>query len=104
MLPKKERLTKKDFIGLRPRIIFRGSFVDIAYSKSDITKFACIIAKKRLKKAVERNKVRRRIYSLLKNITLNSPALIIIYPKTEALAVDVLKIKEEINQGFATLH
>lgn len=103
MLPKKERLTKKDFIGLRPRIIFRGSFVDIAYVKSESTRFACVIAKKRLKKAVDRNKVKRRVYEIVKKIKPSSPSLIIIYPKTSALTTKITSIQEEITQAFATL-
>ncbi len=104
MLPKKERLTKKDFIGLRPRIIFRGSFVDIAYNASlTTTRFACVIAKKRLKKAVDRNKVKRRVYTILQNIQTKSPALIIIYPKTTALTVKQSVLRDEIIQAFDKL-
>jgi ribonuclease P protein component len=103
MLQKSERLTKSDFIGLRPRIIFRGSFVDIAVSQALNSRFACVIAKKRIKKAVDRNRVKRKIYHIIRDIKPKSPHLVIIYPKITALLSSYSHIKEEIRSVFATL-
>ena len=103
MLPKPERLTKTDFVGLRPRIVFRGSFVDIATVKAEKSRFACVIAKKRLKKAVERNRVKRKIYHILRDIKLKNPSLVIVYPKITVLSGNSSHIKEEIITAFATL-
>lgn len=103
MLPKLERLTKTDFVGLRPRIIFRGTFVDIAVVSSEKSRFACVIAKKRIKKAVERNRVKRKIYHIIRDNKPKSPYLVIIYPKITALSGNSTHIKEEIIQAFATL-
>lgn len=103
MLPKSERLTKVDFVGLRPRIIFRGSFVDIAVSPSEMSRFACVIAKKRIKKAVDRNTVKRKIYHIIKDFKPKTPHLVIVYPKVTALAGEYTHIQEEIRSAFATL-
>jgi ribonuclease P protein component len=108
MLPKKERLTKVDFVGLRPRIIVRGTFVDIAVSKmvSDppLSRFACVIAKKKVKRAVDRNRIKRKIYHILQQENPKSPYLVIVYPKPTALSASQLLIKDEIITAFATLH
>ena len=103
MLQKSERLTKIDFVGLRPRIIFRGSFVDIAVNKAETSRFACVIAKKRVKKAVERNRIKRKIYHILKDIKPKPPHLVIVYPKSNALVAKKNDISEEISLAFATL-
>ena len=103
MLPKSERLTKSDFIGLRPRIIFRGTFVDVAASPAQQPRFACVIAKKRIKRAVDRNSVKRKIYHTIKEVKPKSPNLVIIYPKITALKANHAHIKEEIISAFATL-
>ena len=103
MLSKKERLTKSDFVGLRPRIVFRGTFVDIAISQSQTSRFACVIAKKRIKRAVDRNKVKRKIYHIIREVKPKSPNFVIIYPKITALNSNYSHIKEEISKAFATI-
>ena len=103
MLPKSERLTKSDFVGLRPRIIFRGTFVDIAVVPAPLSRFACVIAKKRIKRAVDRNTVKRKVYHSIRDIKPKSPHLVIIYPKITALHANYSHIKEEITSAFATL-
>lgn len=103
MLSKSERLTKKDFVGLRPRIVFRGTFVDIAISSAPTSRFACVIAKKRIKKAVDRNKVKRKIYHIIREIKPKTPNLVIVYPKISVLTSSYSHIKEEISSSFATI-
>lgn len=103
MLPKSERLTKTDFVGLRPRIVFRGTFVDIATSKATISRFACVIAKKRIKRAVDRNNIKRKIYHIIRGVKPKSPNLVIVYPKITALHASQLHIQEEIVSAFATI-
>lgn len=103
MLPKSERLTKTDFVGLRPRIVFRGTFVDIATSQAATSRFACVIAKKRIKRAVDRNSVKRKIYHIIREIKPKSPNLVIIYPKVTALHASQTHIREEIGSVFTTL-
>ena len=103
MLPKSERLTKTDFVGLRPRIVFRGTFVDVAVSSAETSRFACVIAKKRIKRAVDRNSVKRKIYHIIHEVKPKTPHLVIVYPKTTALHSKFSNIKEEITSAFSTL-
>ncbi len=103
MLPKLKRLTKRDFIGIRPHIVFRGTYVDIALHPSSHTRFACIISKKRIKKAVDRNKVKRKIYNILTLITTKNQNLIFVYPKHSCISANHTLLRNEIEQVFATL-
>lgn len=103
MLPQAERLTKNDFIGLRPRIISRGSFVDIAVSPASYSRFACVITKKRVKRAVDRNRIKRKIYHIIRDVKPRTPYLVIVYPKITTLQANRKAIEEEIRSTFATL-
>lgn len=103
MLPQAKRLTAHDFVGIRPRIIFRGNYVDVAVVESSSTKFACVVAKKRIKRAVDRNKVKRKVYHALHNSILKKNRFIILYPKQTVISAPFLEIKKEIEQVFDTL-
>jgi ribonuclease P protein component len=103
MLPKKKRLTKNDFIGLRPKKIVRGAFFDIAFTPNESTKYACVIAKKQIKRAVDRNKVKRKIYTIISNLPNNKKGFFIVYPKKTTCILPYTKMKDEFNQLFATL-
>lgn len=104
MLPKSERLTKEDFTTSRTKIVYRGELFDVATITPSRGKFACVIAKKTLKKAVDRNTVKRRFMSaLVEYSTLNNISMVI-YPKKNSLTVPYSHIKEEIKKVFATLH
>lgn len=103
MLPKSKRLTTKDFNGLRAKMVFRGTYVDVAVSPSLATRFACVISKKRVKKAVDRNTIRRKIYHILSSVVVASPHFIIVYPKQNVLSGSFTEIQKEILEVFATL-
>ena len=103
MLAKAKRLTTKDFKGSKPKIAYRGAFFDISLSPGTETKFACIVSKKRIKRAVDRNLARRRIYTLLKDINLSTPSLVFVYPTKAMLRAPFASLKEELDTAFATL-
>jgi ribonuclease P protein component len=103
MLPKSKRLTTKDFSGLKTRIIFRGTYVDVATFPSETTRFACVVSKKRVKRAVDRNVIRRKVYSTLHKITLKKSHFVIIYPKQNVLSSSHINLEKEISSVFATL-
>lgn len=103
MLPKSRRITTQDFKGKKTRLVYRGAFFDISFAPADTTKFACIISKKRIKRAVDRNRVRRQIYTSLQETTPNQLAYIFIYPTKNALHAPKKAISEEISKAFATL-
>lgn len=104
MLPKTRRLTKEDFTTSRPKTFFRGEFFDIAYLSLPTKKFACVISKKTLKNAVDRNKVKRRIMNIISKIEITSAYSFIIYPKKISLDVTYQQLYKEIQKAFATLH
>lgn len=105
MLPASLRFTKKDFSLIKTRVIYRGDIFDLAYSDAKALKIACVISKKRMKLATERNRVRRKILhatsSLLKQKALFG--YFVIYPKPLPRSFPYQKIEEEISKAFATL-
>lgn len=103
MLPKASRLTAKEFKGVKTRPTYRGAFFDLSISPSEITKFACIISKKRIKRAVDRNKAKRKIYALLEKSTPSTAAYVFIYPTKQILQAPHQALEEEITKAFATL-
>lgn len=107
MLPKTKRVKATDFKGTKTRLVYRGAFFDIStaptHSPESATKFACVIAKKRIKRAVDRNRAKRKIYTQLAGIQTKTPMLIFIYPTKHILQAPSFSIKEEITKAFATL-
>ena len=81
MLPKKERFTKVDFLGKRPRVFFRGVFLDAAYCKLTTQKFACVTSKKTMKKAVDRNSIKRKLFNMVELFKNKEEYSVIFYPK-----------------------
>lgn len=104
MLPKAKRLTTKDFKGVRPKPVFRGTYFDVSVAPSlHGTKFACIVAKKRLKRAVDRNKARRKAYTHLQGMQTSKDLLVFIYPTQAILQAPHTVVEEEMRAAFATL-
>ena len=106
MLPTSKRLTKKDFIGIRPKVFFRGEFFDVAILPTLVeskNKCACVISKKTIKRAVDRNLVKRRVFSIMESVHLLRDGAYIIYPKTISLTTTYSHLAEEIKKAFATL-
>jgi ribonuclease P protein component len=103
MPPKTERLTKYDFSGLKKRTTLVSSLFDIVYTPSPTLKIACVTAKKRVKKAVDRNKIKRKIYHAFRETKPKNPYIFIFYPKIESLHAPYTKLVEEMKRLFATL-
>jgi ribonuclease P protein component len=103
MLPKKERFTKEDFEGKRPKVFFRSELVDIAALTFTTQKFACVTSKKTLKRAVDRNLIKRRIFSIVQEIPHAFTYSFIFYPKKSSPTVPYSQLREEIKRAFDTL-
>lgn len=103
MLPKQKRITKKDFIGVKPRVVFRGNYIDVATAPSDTERFTCIVSKKRIKKATDRNRAKRKVYNILSKVKIKNPSLFFVYPKHTTVSANHKTLSEEINKAFATL-
>jgi ribonuclease P protein component len=104
MLPKPERFTKEDFTGKRPKVFFRGEYLDIAAVTLPTQKFACVTAKKTFKRAVDRNLIKRRIFGVIKENKPNVPYSLVFYPKKESITIPFLQLHNEIEKAFDTLH
>lgn len=103
MLPKSKRVTGKDFRGLKTRIVYRGACFDIAASPKEETKFACVISKKRIQRAVDRNKAKRKVYTALQGMEVKHPSFFIVYPTKTLITIPFLDLKKELQEAFATL-
>jgi ribonuclease P protein component len=106
MFPASLRFTKKDFENIKTRIIFRGDLFDVAKKEDPIFKVSCVISKKRVGKAVDRNKARRRILHAFNAYIKTNPlhGYFIFYPKPIIVKTSYQKIEEEITKASATLH
>ena len=106
MLPKSLRLTKEDFKKGHPKVFFRGDFLEAAYIPSTTRKFACVITKKRVKTAVARNTLKRKVFTAVNQLrkTTTNTGFIILYLKAISKETPYLHLKEEIKKVFATLH
>lgn len=96
-------MSTKDFKGIKTRLLYRGAFFDVSTAPAASTKFACIIAKKRIKRAVDRNKAKRKVYAALADMTTTTPLFVCIYPTKNILETSQVSIQKEINKAFATL-
>lgn len=104
MLPKSKRFTKEDFQGKRPKVFFRCELFDIAAVTLSTQKCACVTAKKTFKRAVDRNLIKRRIFSAIKDITLPPTHSFVFYPKKGSITTPYILLDSEIKKAFATLY
>lgn len=104
MPPKKERLSQGLFKKLGTRTVIRSTSFDVAYFPFETLKVACVISKKRIKKAVFRNKVRRKMYHAFYESGPRKNYAVIIYPKIEALHLPYAKLVSELQQILATIN
>jgi ribonuclease P protein component len=107
MLPKSKKLNKDDFKNNKLKVFFRGDICDVAFLQvytSEVSKYACVISKKTINKAVNRNLIKRRFFSIINGENRTSSLSFVIYPKKQSLTAPYSHLKKEIEQAFATLH
>lgn len=64
----------KKIQGKRPLVLKKGRFFNLAYFHDQDTRFSFVVSKKKTKKAVLRNRIKRRSkMCLLENIQVHSP-------------------------------
>jgi len=107
MFPKKNRITKTGFDALLKKgSVFHSPYFSLRYSKKDgsLPQFAFVVSKKVAKNAVERNILRRRGFSSLrelgvleKNSKWNGFTCAFFFKK-EAKALSFQEIKKEIEE------
>jgi ribonuclease P protein component len=103
MLSKKARVTKSDFTTLSKRSLLRAPLFDIAYVSAETCKVACVISKKRVKRSVDRNRIRRKIYEAFVKTGYNKPYVLIIYPQAKVLHESEVATVMQLGSLFATL-
>ena len=104
MPPKKRRLTKNDFKKGRTKVFFSNTLFDVATIQGVENKVACVISKKTIKKAIDRNKEKRRFLNIIyKSIKNKNHISLVFFPKKTTHLVTNEKLKEEIDTFFATL-
>lgn len=104
MLPKKNRISKKDFPssqrqGIR---VFSAFFSAVFYKNEGEVRVAVVISKKTAKTAVLRNLLRRRFYHAIQENhgRFIQKGSLVIYPKKEAGAAPFSVIKKEITEAL----
>lgn len=104
MLPQKHRISKKEFVGF-----FRGGktihsenmvfkFVLGSEENKKPARFSCVVSGKALKKAVERNTLKRRAYAVLNTVVKKiKPCLLgVFYFKKGAFMLEYKDLKKEM--------
>ena len=99
MLSQKSRISRRSFNDVFSKGQFFGgehlSGKITNYSNAAPTRFACVVQKKALKRAVDRNRLRRRVYAglspLLDRVKLGFA--IIIFAKPTLLTVDFVELQ-----------
>lgn len=102
MLPKKNRLTRKEINLLKSRKnqIFQGKFFGIIYKDSDDFKVGVIISNKVVAKAVDRNKVKRSLYLAIESKITIKKGQILFLAKRNCLEAKKDDFEKEV-ENFA---
>ena len=95
MLPKRQRLTKKDFpIRAARRVSF--AFGSISFM-SGSSRAAVVVSKKIAPSAVVRNTMRRRMYAALKPL-LSPGRAIVVYPNKKAITAKAADLRAALKE------
>jgi len=107
-MPKKHRLSHKDFshIPHKGRRRVDGTYFSLSVSVGGVgtsTKTACIISKKAIHKAIDRNKIKRRVREIARPLirSTQDPIHFIFYTKQTALKASYKNLKADIETLIA---
>lgn len=105
MLPKNQRFTREMFPRGKPLRRLSFSWGSIAVHPAPQTAVSVVISKKTLKKAHDRNRLRRRLYAAvgeaLKGNTANAGAALVLFPRAEALFTPLPALTSDIARALA---
>jgi len=98
MLPKKNRLNKKEiaFLKEKQQKVLQGDFFGLIVSPSSEKKFGLIISAKIAKKAVERNRVKRLLYRVIESNFWDKPGFFLFLAKKTCLLADSENLRKEV--------
>ena len=108
MLPRKNRLSRKDFPstsggGVRAfSLYFSAVFYKSTKTIQKLSRASVVVSKKTAKTAVIRNLLRRRFYEIISLYleTLVSPTTIVIYPKAGVQKIKFPELKVEVEKAL----
>lgn len=103
MPPKKDRLTRFDFMYKGKRTTVRFPLFDVVALHGDRPKVACVISKKRIQRAVDRNTVRRKMYRAWILVNTTNPYHVILYPQARVLTAPLSVLIDELKQALVSL-
>jgi ribonuclease P protein component len=103
MLKKADRLTTQEVTALSQGKSVFGTLLSLRFRPADKAKFAVAVSKKVSNRAVDRNALRRKVYSILVDSrkTLIQKAFVMIIPKKEALKAPSADVQKDINSTLA---
>ena len=103
MLKKRDRLTTRDIESLSLGKSVFGTLVSLRFMPAKKLGFSVAPSKKSVPRAVDRIRIRRRIYSILEKIVPNVKKhyTVMIMPKKECLNIPFNDLSAEINSVFA---
>ena len=75
-----------------------GVNMSMRYVLTPERKFSVSVSKKVAGRAVDRNRIRRRVYSVLRDVKdgVKKPAFIMIIPKRECQSIKIVEIRNEL--------
>lgn len=104
-MPRKHRLSRADFLGLdrkRSRRV-HGTYFSLVIAPLAAgvgPKAACVVSKKVAKRAVDRNKIERRVRGILRPFIarMQGPRALILYAKREVLGASYIEMQRDIQK------
>ena len=102
MLPKSRRLATDDIEGLSLGKSVFGTLLSIRYRAAQSLRFAVAVSKKTAPRAVDRNRIRRRVYEAARvaSRSVSSPASVMVMPKKDCLTAPAEAIESELSTLF----
>ncbi|MHB1117972.1 MAG: ribonuclease P protein component [Minisyncoccota bacterium] len=107
MLPKKNRIPRKDFPADRRQgfRVFSPLFSGVVYPSSYGVRVSVVVSKKTAKTAVVRNTMRRRMYAAITPFLKRFPrdVFVVLYPKAEVKQAPFSVLQKEIETALRKL-
>lgn len=98
-MPSPHRLSRLDFNHFKVERRLSGAFLSLGVgvvSQRIRGGFACVVSKKVARKAVDRNRIKRRVRAIMREVTLSGPLVVIVYAKPGASHATMQDLREDI--------
>lgn len=102
MLKKRDRLTARDIETLDQGKSVFGTLVSLRIGPSPAKKVSVSVSKKAAARAVDRSRIRRRVYSAVEKVLarVNAPVFVLVMPKKECLSVPFSALSLDVEKTF----